>query len=979
MAIGTPYTVVAGSQVVSTATTAYQLTVTATTVAGDAIAVSFLNTDTAATSVTDSQGNAYALITSAAPSGLHSYVYVALGTTPLVSGTDWIKATFGSTGTTSTELAMIARGCSGIASAAAVDAAATLTANAASGTAISTGTSGALAQAAEWVTFTMTDGSGGGAPSAITGGFSQVAQQRVAGNPWLTVAEQVTAATTALTGGATITSAKWGAIMVGLSSASVVSGAAATVGAYVDPASYGGSSESSAIASWLSVISPSRTLDCLRWYFPPGKIPGSLAASGLSGHAGVRRVLMSLKPAYNPVSSADLAAIDAFLASCVAGGLDAKVTMYHEPAAEGLSAAQYKAMVQYYGPTVRKYYPLIYSQSAYKTHVNPATPGNYYPGDAWVDECNYDFYETDYRLYGVRLDSMASIADAASPPKPFSLWEFGVQVNTAGGVTAATHAQGTAYMSYVQSYMAARLAAGKTNGDIAYFSYVNTGQGWDFTIQPGAYLAPLYDSLYDALSAGAAHPQQSMASQIDVGLQMITSLSGGVSTVTPGGSPAPALAGFPRVYVEAAFYSASPVAPPRAFILDDPVRGVLSATGQLADAPSWTDITQWVTSVVSDRPATRVQGPLLTYQGGTATVTLNNGDGRFDPDNTAGPYASGGVSNVRPMVPVRMRAVFGSAAYQVFSMFADNWADDGVNYAGHYAQVTVSATDGTKVLGGITIPALDVPAGDGELSGDRVKRILDAAGWYTDHRTIAAGNSAVQGTSLGDTALSLLQLTSDSEVGELYVDGAGNLVFRSRHAILTDTRSASPQGVFGDQPGTVEASGTEEAFTQAQRALDDTQLANDVQVTIAGGTLQEATDDASVRTFLFPRTWTQDGILLESDADALGYAQWVLYVSSDAPPRFDKLVLSPRRDPQNLFPQVLGREIGDRIQVWRRPPGVASPVTRDCFIRGIHHEINIGSGEWTTTWTLQDASRYANFLILDSATAGKLGTGVLAF
>jgi hypothetical protein len=187
------------------------------------------------------------------------------------------------------------------------------------------------------------------------------------------------------------------------------------------------------------------------------------------------------------------------------------------------------------------------------------------------------------------------------------------------------------------------------------------------------------------------------------------------------------------------------------------------------------------------------------------------------------------------------------------------------------------------------------------------------------------------------------------------------------------------QAVFGDSPGTSHTAGTELPYAQPGRANDDTTLANDIQVTVAGGTMQEATDTGSIATYLFPRTWTQDGILLQADSDALGYAQWVLHISASAEDRFDTLVINPRRDPANLFPQVLGREIGDRIQIWRRPPGVGSPVSKDCFIRGIEHVVDADAKSWVTTWTLQDASRYGGFLVLDDPVFGKLNSNSLAF
>jgi hypothetical protein len=212
----------------------------------------------------------------------------------------------------------------------------------------------------------------------------------------------------------------------------------------------------------------------------------------------------------------------------------------------------------------------------------------------------------------------------------------------------------------------------------------------------------------------------------------------------------------------------------------------------------------------------------------------------------------------------------------------------------------------------------------------------------------------------------------DTYAGELYIDGSGNVVFRDRQAAVSDPRSTVPQAVFGD------GGGAELPYTAVGRADDDTQLANDVQITRVGGTLQEASDAASIAKYLFPRSYARADVLLQSDAEALIYARWVLYVSLAGEDRFDTLTINPLRDPVRLFPQVLQREIGDLITVTRRPPGMAA-ITKNVFIRGITHTIDASSSTWQTVWDLQDASRYAGFLILDDPVLGKLNTGKLAF
>jgi hypothetical protein len=582
----------------------------------------------------------------------------------------------------------------------------------------------------------------------------------------------------------------------------------------------------------------------------------------------------------------------------------------------------------------------------------------------------------------------------------------------------------------------------------------------------------------------------------------------------------------PQIIVEAGLLPDAPVQASTFLRLDDPSFGLLD-TATLGTAIGWTDISQWVAAFTITRPSTRLQGPLWNYQASTASVLLDNSDGRFDPDNLAGPYIVGGSSQLIAMVPVRVRAVFAGVTYALYSGFADGWTPVQVTYEGGYAELALSATDAFKPLAGITLAPV-ATEGTGAATGARITDILTRAGWYAsgDRRLISTGNSALQGTALGDTALNLMQIAADSEIGQLYVNGSGAVVFRARRDLLTDARSNTAQAVFGDlapaqssgfevslgnwaggancsvalsssaarsgsqsmamtsaaagtmtavsclagsipsqglpcSPGDMvngsawfqaatagrsclvqaafytsggtlisTASGTvvtdvTTAFTQAvisaaapataafarlitsvqgtgagaevhyaddvsiavgelayaavTRASDDTTIANDIQATRLGGTLQEVQDAASVAKYLFPRTYARSDLILQTDADALNWAQWMLYISKGGEDRFESLQVDPQADPVNLWPQVLGRETGDRITIWQRPAGLASPVTKDCFIAGITHAWDSAASSWLTTWTLQDATKYGSFMTLDNPVLGQLDANALVF
>ena len=442
-------------------------------------------------------------------------------------------------------------------------------------------------------------------------------------------------------------------------------------------------------------------------------------------------------------------------------------------------------------------------------------------------------------------------------------------------------------------------------------------------------------------------------------------------------SPLPVL---PDLIVEAGLVPDAPAGQAStALRLDDVTFGLLD-TGTLGTSITWTDISQWVISFTVTRPSTRLQGPLWQYQAGTCSIVLDNSDGSFDPDNLAGPYVSAGITQLTAMVPVRIRSVFASVAYSQYLGFADGWLPGQVTYEGGYAEITLPATDAFKILAGITLAAV-ATEGIGVGTGSRVNDILGRAGWYTsgEWRAVGAGASKMQGTTLGSGALSLLQIAVDSEIGQLYVSASGAVTFRGRQQILTDTRSNTVQAVFGDLPGTVQAAGTELACAAIGRASDDTTIANDIQATRVGGTLQEVQDAASIAKYLFPRTFSRSDLILQADSDAANWAAWVLYISRGGEDRFEALQIDPAADPYNLWPQVLGREIGDRIKIWHRPASVATPISKDCFIAGITHAWDSVQSTWLTTWTLMDASKYGSFLTLDNPTLGQLDSNALVY
>jgi hypothetical protein len=434
------------------------------------------------------------------------------------------------------------------------------------------------------------------------------------------------------------------------------------------------------------------------------------------------------------------------------------------------------------------------------------------------------------------------------------------------------------------------------------------------------------------------------------------------------------VASFPAVAVEIGLAGNSPSQPPASLSLNDATFGLLD-TDTLGNSSTWADISNDVLAFTVARVMTRNQGLQWSYQGGTCSITLDNSSGNYDPDNAGSPYAG----QLLPMLPVRIRSSFGPGS-RFFTGYADGFTPADVTFSGDYAELVLPGSDAFKVFTGVTLPTVAV-TGAGADTGARIKDILSRVGWYpsAEWEHIDTGNSLLQGTTLSDTALSLMQVATDSEIGQLYMNGAGAVVFRCRRSVILDARSNTVQAVFGDSPGTSHAAGTELICAMISRSTDDTTMINDIQATNTGGILQEVRDAVSIAKYLFPRTYPRSDLILQTDTDALNWANWLLAVGRNAESRFDTITINPLSDPANLWPQVLNRDIGDRIQIWERPSSVTTPVVKDCFIMGVTHTVDVKAPSWSTTWVLQDASKYGSFLVLDNSTLGKLDSNALVF
>lgn len=312
--------------------------------------------------------------------------------------------------------------------------------------------------------------------------------------------------------------------------------------------------------------------------------------------------------------------------------------------------------------------------------------------------------------------------------------------------------------------------------------------------------------------------------------------------------------------------------------------------------------------------------------------------------------------------------------FDVFNGYIDDWE---IDWEGDYeSEVVIQCSDGFVVLADDERVAV-AAVGANELSGARVNRILDSVGWDPAKRDIAAGNTQLQATTLSGDALTELFLVADTEIGEFYQNAAGTMVFRNRRALMTDTRSVQVQAHFGDGGDVL----GELPYHHVGIKYSAEQLVNEVRIARTGGVQQTVEDAASKAKYRRTRTYERTDLLMTSDGEAAAHASWILYIAKDAELRFEELIIRPQKLEEELFPQCLAREIGDRISVKRRPvdntASFTEQISREVFIRGVKHEI--GQWFWETTFHLQSASKVGNFLTLNHPELGRIGRNALVY
>jgi hypothetical protein len=349
------------------------------------------------------------------------------------------------------------------------------------------------------------------------------------------------------------------------------------------------------------------------------------------------------------------------------------------------------------------------------------------------------------------------------------------------------------------------------------------------------------------------------------------------------------------------------------------------------------------------------------FQTGTLSLRIVDQNGDFNPQNPSSPY----YTYLTPMKKVQITATYSGVTYPIFTGYITSYVTTYPREAEDVAYTTIQAVDAFRLAFNAQISTVTGTSA-GQLSGARINNILDQISWPATMRDVDTGLTTLQNDpGTNRTALQAMQTVADSEYGALYVDESGNFVFQDR---------AVTAGSIGDTPTVFNDDGTGISYVDAQWILNDVLIFNKATISRLGGSAQVATDQNSIDKY-FLHSYFLDGLLMETDAVALDYAQAYVASRAETSIRVDSVTLDLYTPNYNSgIIAALNLDFFDPITVSTTQPG-GSVLTKTLQIFGV--AMNITPNSWKTTFTTLEP--VIDAFILDNNIYGTLDYNVLSY
>lgn len=257
----------------------------------------------------------------------------------------------------------------------------------------------------------------------------------------------------------------------------------------------------------------------------------------------------------------------------------------------------------------------------------------------------------------------------------------------------------------------------------------------------------------------------------------------------------------------------------------------------------------------------------------------------------------------------------------------------------------------------------------GEYTSDRFTRLMNYSGWGGPAQIPTPSYMRVTGLldCTGQSVLDALQLNARDEAANLYLDGAGGIVFDHRH---TRPWQLSPAWTLG------EGNGEQPYEAGVEIELDTQRLSNVVKGQRVGGIVLTVADSASIQAryvHTFPDSLTMKYAADADLRDLLNGMLWRYRVPYD---RASRVEFDPVSNPA-LWPFALGARISQRVRLNRRPPG-APTKTLDVWVESVQHALSVTARGVSWRTTIEASPGLPTPLTFATAARSTLATAVTA-
>jgi len=388
-----------------------------------------------------------------------------------------------------------------------------------------------------------------------------------------------------------------------------------------------------------------------------------------------------------------------------------------------------------------------------------------------------------------------------------------------------------------------------------------------------------------------------------------------------------------------------------AFYLDD---STLNGTAVLdGDGTDYVDITPVVQNIGISRGRHK---PLDVFGPGTMSVSISvpNTNRAYDPLNTSSAYYNQ-LTEQPGLAPLRQIRLSRNGEY----LFTGRVTTYNQQYnLGGLTSYQIFAADDIYVLSQGFLPATATTV---QTSSARITSVLTAAA-YTGTTSLTASPTATLGAysiPSGTNVNAYLNRIQQAEQGRIFCSRTNVLTAQPRIGTTLD----APTVVFND-------TNTATPYDNIVVEFDQQSVINNSNITIEGGTLQNASNPASIAQY-FTQTEAITDSLLSTNAQAATLASYLLYPIPR--PRFTSVstTFASLTDAQKTALAPI--EIGQTVSITKTfPSGTPLSVNQDLSVEGIDHVIDMNTGHRMTLWT--SPTVILDQFILDDITFGVLST-----